>query len=177
MSYLRVKICGITSVGDAEAALRAGADALGFLVGLRYETADQLSPEAARDIVRALPPFVDRGGAGGGEARRRRVARLADVLPPGRHGSHPRLRISRRIVETLGAFPFVLAGGLTPENVAEAAGAFLVYTGVPLVLAAFACWFLYHAAIKNLVRYQECFVQYLAGALARKEPAATGGPS
>jgi phosphoribosylanthranilate isomerase len=55
---VRVKICGTTSAEDARLALAAGADALGFLVGLDYPTDDELSPVAARAIVAALPPFV-----------------------------------------------------------------------------------------------------------------------
>lgn len=52
---VKVKICGITSVDDALAAVEAGADALGlnFVGGPR-----QISLEQAGEIVRALPPFV-----------------------------------------------------------------------------------------------------------------------
>jgi phosphoribosylanthranilate isomerase len=52
---VRVKICGFTCVEDALAAVEAGADALGFVFdqGRHYVT-----PEQARDIIAALPPFV-----------------------------------------------------------------------------------------------------------------------
>ncbi|MBI4537834.1 MAG: phosphoribosylanthranilate isomerase [candidate division NC10 bacterium] len=52
----RVKICGITSAGDAEAAVRSGADALGFV--FVPGTPRHVSAEAAAEIVAALPPFV-----------------------------------------------------------------------------------------------------------------------
>jgi phosphoribosylanthranilate isomerase len=52
---MRVKICGTTSLADAELALAAGADALGFLIGLAYPSDDELEPAAARAIVAALP--------------------------------------------------------------------------------------------------------------------------
>jgi len=55
----RVKICGITNSEDAQAAISSGADALGFLVGLIYPSADQLTPERARELVIGLPPFVN----------------------------------------------------------------------------------------------------------------------
>jgi phosphoribosylanthranilate isomerase len=57
---VRVKICGIRRLADAMAAADAGADAVGFNFwrpGRRYVT-----PEAARQIARALPPFVCKVG-------------------------------------------------------------------------------------------------------------------
>jgi phosphoribosylanthranilate isomerase len=52
----RVKICGITRVGDAELAAALGAAAVGFVMWPRSPRF--LEPARARDIVRALPPFV-----------------------------------------------------------------------------------------------------------------------
>jgi phosphoribosylanthranilate isomerase len=55
---VRVKICGITTLDDAWAAIDLGADGLGFLVGLLYESEDEVSADAAGKIVESLPPFV-----------------------------------------------------------------------------------------------------------------------
>src|ERR1700761_7889764 len=52
----RVKICGITNFEDAEAAVDAGADALGFIL---FEKSKRfIRIEDAIGIVEQLPPFV-----------------------------------------------------------------------------------------------------------------------
>jgi phosphoribosylanthranilate isomerase len=51
-----VKICGITRLEDAEAAVEAGAHALGFVFW--PQSPRFIDPYRARDIVRALPSFV-----------------------------------------------------------------------------------------------------------------------
>ena len=56
--FPKVKICGITSPEDAMQAISFGADALGFQVGVRHKTEDEVSPEEAKAIVASLPPFV-----------------------------------------------------------------------------------------------------------------------
>lgn len=55
---VRVKVCGITREEDAQVAASLGIDALGFLVGLDYESDDALAPGDAARLVTALPPFV-----------------------------------------------------------------------------------------------------------------------
>lgn len=52
----RVKICGITQLSDAQTAIDAGVNALGFVF---YEPSPRnVEPQAAQNIIRQLPPFV-----------------------------------------------------------------------------------------------------------------------
>ncbi|MGD9896308.1 MAG: phosphoribosylanthranilate isomerase [Candidatus Methylacidiphilaceae bacterium] len=165
---VRVKICGITSLGDAQLAIDAGADALGFV--LYPESPRYVAPHAAAEILEAIPPFVERVAVlvnpPGGEIERiesmagfsawqlhgiesaafcaslrpRKVikairppwpagaefsfpsaALLLDSPSPSWGGSGKKLDWSLvRIFADPLRQPFILSGGLTPENVLEA---------------------------------------------------------
>ncbi|MGB4115106.1 MAG: phosphoribosylanthranilate isomerase [Polaromonas sp.] len=52
----RIKICGLTREQDVDAAVAAGADAVGFVL---YEpSARYVSPERAAELAARLPPFI-----------------------------------------------------------------------------------------------------------------------
>ncbi len=159
----RVKICGLTNAEDARAAVRFGADALGF-IGVP-DTPRFITPDRMREATRGLPPFVtrvvvvrspvDAAGYGadavqyyGGDAaapglRRIRVFRVKDEASLAElRGYHftPDAVLLDAFHETalggaghvfdwslaleakriIGDLPLILAGGLTPDNVAEA---------------------------------------------------------
>lgn len=56
MTVVRSKICGITRIEDAQAAVEAGADAIGLVFYAKSPRA--VSVEQAAAILQALPPFV-----------------------------------------------------------------------------------------------------------------------
>jgi len=56
MTRTRIKICGLTREADVDAAVEAGADAIGFVL---YEKSPRhVSPARAAELARRLPPFV-----------------------------------------------------------------------------------------------------------------------
>jgi len=57
---IKIKICGITNVGDAQAAVQAGADALGFIF---YKGSPRfMTSAAAAAIIRTVPASVEKVG-------------------------------------------------------------------------------------------------------------------
>ncbi|MBF0557750.1 MAG: phosphoribosylanthranilate isomerase [Nitrospirae bacterium] len=71
---VRIKICGITNMEDALAAVDYGADALGFVFypgSPRY-----ILPEKAREITCCLPPFITTIGVFANEAQQK----IIDVM-------------------------------------------------------------------------------------------------
>lgn len=56
----RIKICGLTRPEDVEAAVEAGADALGFV--FYRKSPRHVAAEAARALMAAVPPFITKVG-------------------------------------------------------------------------------------------------------------------
>ena len=55
---VRVKICGITSVEDRDAAVAAGADAVGLVAGVTVDTPREVTLEEAAALAAGVPPLV-----------------------------------------------------------------------------------------------------------------------
>ncbi|MHB2241641.1 phosphoribosylanthranilate isomerase [Pseudomonas monsensis] len=169
MSAVRSKICGITRIEDALAAVEAGADAIGFVFYAKSPRA--VSVQQARAIIRALPPFVTTVGLFV-NASRCELGEILDAVPLDLlqfHGDESaeaceewrrpyikalRVKAGDDIAAAVAAYPgasgvlldtyvegvpggtgeafdwslippdlskpLILAGGLTPENVADA---------------------------------------------------------
>jgi phosphoribosylanthranilate isomerase len=160
-----VKICGITRLEDAEAAVAAGADAIGFIFWPKSPRF--IDPHRARAIAAALPPFVTAVGVfvdqpldyvngvaslvrlgvvqlHGDETTRfaaavsrpvmkavstgtadvsvwpARVRLLLDVHDPVSRGGTGRTIDWAAAAKMTAQREMVLAGGLSPENVADA---------------------------------------------------------
>jgi phosphoribosylanthranilate isomerase len=112
-----VKICGITRLEDAEAAIELGAGAIGFVFwpkSPRY-----MDPERARTIVAALPPFIATVGVFVDQTARlvNGVAARVGLSTVQLHGDEP--------IEMLGEIerPVVKAMALRASTTAEEADA------------------------------------------------------
>ncbi|MBF0541933.1 MAG: phosphoribosylanthranilate isomerase [Nitrospirae bacterium] len=57
---VKVKICGITSLNDALACVKYGADAIGFI--LYNKSPRYITPEKIAHIIKRLPPFIQTVG-------------------------------------------------------------------------------------------------------------------
>ncbi|MGD8604594.1 MAG: phosphoribosylanthranilate isomerase [Anaerolineales bacterium] len=82
----RIKICGITNAADALAACEYGADAIGFVFA---PSTRQILPDAAREIIRAIPPFIKTVGIFVDEPadRVREIARFCKLDAVQLHGN------------------------------------------------------------------------------------------
>ena len=78
MTAVRSKICGITRIEDALAAVAAGADAIGLVFYAKSPRA--VSIQQARAIVAALPPFVSTVGLFV-DASRCELGEILDAVP------------------------------------------------------------------------------------------------
>ncbi|MDF1577651.1 MAG: phosphoribosylanthranilate isomerase [Desulfurivibrionaceae bacterium] len=56
----RIKVCGITDPDDLAHAVSAGVDGVGFIFA--EKSPRRIEPEKARELIRAVPPFVDAVG-------------------------------------------------------------------------------------------------------------------
>lgn len=120
MTPPRVKICGVTRLEDALQAARLGADALGF--NFWPGSRRFLAPDAAREVVDQLPPFVTPVGVfvNQPEEEIRRAAEESGVRVLQLHGDEPPELCARL------PFPVVKAVRVGAALSLEALGAYQV---------------------------------------------------
>jgi phosphoribosylanthranilate isomerase len=85
---VKTKICGITNLEDAQAAVELGADALGF--NFYRKSPRYIEPERARSLIEWLPPLVSIVGVFVDERRPEQVVEIARATGLGTvqlHGS------------------------------------------------------------------------------------------
>lgn len=121
---LKIKICGITNLEDALAAVDYGADALGFV--FYPKSPRYIMPEKAREIISHLPPFVTTVGVFANEEKEKMLEILEftgiDILQL--HGDEPldTCYIWHRVIRALRVKDF---SDLEPLNMCKAS-AFLL---------------------------------------------------
>ena len=128
----RIKVCGITGLEDARAAVAAGADALGFI--FVEQSPRNSDPEQVREIVRQLPPFVDAVGVfvDADTIRVEEIAQFCRLDLVQLHGSEPPdycRHLSIGVVKALRVGPDFSSGQFSPY--AESVRAFLLDTYHP----------------------------------------------
>ena len=109
---VRVKICGVTSIEDAIAAVNAGADAVGFMF---YERSPRrITTDMASVIKNALPPFVVRVGVFADATENTiRTAMICGLSALQFHGNEPPEFLKRfSPITTIKAFRIQNAGSL-----------------------------------------------------------------
>lgn len=84
-----IKICGITNIEDAAAAVDFGANALGFI--FHPESPRAVTPDTAKKIISELPPFVTAVGVFVNRDRSRvcEIADFSEINVIQLHGSEP----------------------------------------------------------------------------------------
>ena len=99
----RVKICGITNIKDAVAAAEYGADALGFVFQPKSPRA--ITPETAKNIVSALPPFITTIGVFVNEDKLEieRIIRYVGLNIVQLHGNEPpdACQLNRKVIKAI----------------------------------------------------------------------------
>ncbi len=99
----RVKICGITNIEDAVAAAEYGADAIGFVFQPKSPRA--ITPETAKNIVSALPPFITTIGVFVNESKREieRIIRYVGLNIVQLHGNEPpdACQLNKKVIKAI----------------------------------------------------------------------------
>jgi phosphoribosylanthranilate isomerase len=169
-----IKICATTNLDDAFAGIDAGANALGFVLA---PSTRRITPEAAAEIIAALPLTVEKIGVVVNETPRR-LADLARRLglsgiqlhgdePPDQLPEYRRALGLRKLIKTLQARkllddPTILDGYLRMRHSIDA---ILLDSGVPGARGGTGVAFDWNAALPIVARIKEVLPVVIAGGL------------
>ena len=100
---MKIKICGITNIEDAIAAIEYGADALGFV--FHHRSPRVVTPETAKTIISRIPPFITTVGVFVNEDRTKveKIARETGLDIIQLHGSEPpeSCHMSKKVIKAI----------------------------------------------------------------------------
>jgi phosphoribosylanthranilate isomerase len=100
---VKIKICGITNIEDAIAAIEYGADALGFV--FHHRSPRVVTPETAKTIISRIPPFITTVGVFVNEDRTKveKIARETGLDIIQLHGSEPpeSCHMSKKVIKAI----------------------------------------------------------------------------
>jgi phosphoribosylanthranilate isomerase len=127
---VRVKICGITNLEDARAAVDAGAHALGFI--FFHGSPRYIAPEKAAEIIPALPPFISSVGVFVDDTHNNiaRIVEMTGLTAVQLHGNETPDSCARVSTKVIKAFRVKDAGSLNELSRYKAC-AFLLDSYVP----------------------------------------------
>ena len=169
-----IKICGTTNLDDALASIAAGADALGFIF---TESPRRIAPEAAAEIIAALPEAIEKIGVVVNETPGE-LARVGEAVgltgfqlhgdePPDQLPEYRRALFGRKLLKTLQirellGEPRKLHGYLQQrENI----DAILLDSGSPAARGGTGVPFDWNAAVPIVKRIKEICPVIIAGGL------------
>lgn len=100
---IRIKICGITNLNDALAAIEYGADSIGFV--FQSQSPRAIMAETAKTVISALPPFITTVGVFVDEDKTviEKIINEVGLDIVQLHGSEPPVacRICRKVIKAI----------------------------------------------------------------------------
>ena len=175
VSVLWIKICATTNLDDAHASLDAGANALGFIL---TPSPRQLTPDAAANIIAALPPSVEKIGVVVNETPEALAKLAADTGLTGLqlHGDEPPQQLPefrralglRKLIKTLQTRELLAHPELLDAYLAQRASydGILLDSGVPGNRGGTGQTFDWSAALPLVQRIKQHAPVVIAGGLS-----------
>jgi phosphoribosylanthranilate isomerase len=175
-----IKICATTNLADAEAAVAAGADALGFIFA---QSTRRIETEMAAQIISALPERVAKVGVFVNESPSSvaEVAHSVGLTGVQLHGDEPSAQLaefrralgSRMVIKTLQARELLAAANLLDGYLrcADSVDAVLIDSGIPSQRGGTGIPFDWSASLPLVSRIKDVVPVIIAGGLTSENVA------